>query len=864
MKLCKIVLILAFIYILLYSYPVLADSAKWEFFETTHFQIIYHQEVQTQAFLAASIAEEVFQDLCSFTGFKPYRKIAIIITGYDDIANGEAIPFDLIRIWVNPLNILTRVDNDWIRNVITHELTHIVQMETTFGINYWLKKMTGISTALQYPPNTFYPRWYLEGVAQYGSYRHGYDQLDRKRQMIFEQKTHNSEFYTDSELIWGRNPIGHEIVYNFGFGFFEYLMNKYGEEKFLELQILQNDYFYLGLDYTLPLVYNLGFKELMAEWQVELQERFPTHNDRSVSSRPLEKPPLAELSEPQITPKGGIIYVEKDYEHSTEKIKYWQKEKMETLLASPNLTNTRLSLANDGEKILYTAFNVIDNQVRQDLYEMTLETKQTKRLTFNQRINQGIYFQNGYLVVKNDWGKTHLYQIKGNQMIQLTETDFNFQITDLSLSPDEKKLAINFNYNGRRGIGIMNTLSWQYEKIFFPDIGLDWILGEFVDSSQILLSWDRLNHYDLYLLNIDTGECQRISNTKADIFQSQITYQNNQQIWQGLIYDSSGFTIASGDTINGETFTLYPEEIDFNDVDFTKPVVVNKGVYNHFSQLRNQYLAPYLNLTDGLGLGISQLFSDPLQELTLYYDFSWDTFNDRPLFNLDFRWKGTNPGLSFKMNSNLVKSNIVLSQFYRYYPYNFILSENFQLAESLKFTGVELNLSRAWFTEHPARTTVITGYYPANKYQQSGYRLLLQHTYDFPIGYFGDTLLTEMHLGYGTELGKIPYGGEGLLWVYPEGSLADGVISEKLTYQHNLLDLSNHISNMIQTGRLYSNFSTELTLIYNNKNLAIKEMFGIGLELETKVLNNLEINHEMTAAFNLDGDWGFKYNINIK
>lgn len=862
-RLINIAVLISFILI---TYGLASNAQQpidWQYIETDNFIIIYHPEVEKQAYVAAETAEEVFSDLSSFTGFTPYRKVAIIISAQDDIANGKAIPRDWIYIWANPLYTATRVDQQWLQNVITHELTHIVQTEATFGATYQLHKLTGASTILGLPPNFLHPRWFLEGVAQYGTARQGYDALDRKRQMIMEQEIQSEEFFTDSEIIWGRSPIGLESAYNFGFGFIDYLMRTYGEERFIELQQAQNDSYFSGLDEIFHQVYQKNVSSLVEEWKGELRTQFPRRNRRDPAVIIEKKPDLARWSEPVLTPEGGVIFTQSHVDRPSLQIKYWHpKEGLITLLDSPSLAQTRLALSKDGQKLLYTSYQYHNQHLWADLYEMDLENLKISRLTREERILQAVHYQDGYLVVKNDWGKQHLYLLDQGSLKQITATDFNFTITDLAISPDEKRLAINFNYNGRRGIALMTTELWQFEKIFFPPDAGDWLLGDFSDNEHLTFSWDYLNHYDLYRLNLSTGLIERLTFSREDILVGYLTDSSEEPSWIGQIYDPTGFTLARGLIDPIRVLTLKPEEIAFAATSPVNLIPVKQGKYRHYHQLRSDLLLPVYGIeNEDVIVGLSHLITDPLQELTFYYDLSWNLEEAELLANLEVNWSGSNPGIGLSLNIDQQEVRASLYENYEFYPYNLRTTQYFKYAHGLVLDQLQLELSRVWFSKYPAKTRLQGNYYPQPS--TAGYDLTIQHQQNFPIGYNGDSLTSRTVVGYAGGKSRFSWGQGDLLWVYGESSLAEALVTQKLNYQHNLLDLSTNITNLIQVGRLYTNLFGELGLFYADQEYITANMFGIGLEYETLLLNLIPMNYQLSVATNTSGDLKLLYGINM-
>lgn len=842
--------------LLFIAFPALAaaDGIQWRYFETEHFKIVYHPEVLDQANAVAEIAETVFKDQARFTGFKPYRKIAIIVSGLDDFANGFAVPRDVMKVWVNPLYTSTRVDQDWLKNLVTHELTHIVQMEATFGITYNTQKIMGGGSVLGIPPNALQPGWLAEGVAQYGSTRQGYDQLDRKRQMVMEQRIQSEDFYTDAELLWNRGNIGGEGYYNFGFGFFEYLMRTYGEKRFVELQEKHNSFYFLGLENTIRMVYDKSLSELIDGWKQELREKYPIRTDRQIALLLTQtKPEMSEWKEPLVTPNGEVIFAETNINRPTSAIKIWSPANgVKTLVENPNLSFTRLALSPNGDRLLYTAYHYKGTLIQYDLYELDLKTKQSKRLTTDERVLQALYYQDGYLLLKNDYGRTQLAYLHNGTIQPLARYDYNFAITDLAVSPDQTKAAVNFNYDGKRGIGILSTETWEYTTMYYPHEGQDWLLGEFINNHEITVSWERLSHYDLYRLNILSGTVDRVTNTREDVMQGQIIQQNGETVWYGQIFGPTGFDLAKGSVASIETLTLQPSLTTIVAAPKVEVKTLAKGKYDHFRQLKSDLLSPYYD-SEAQKVGYAQLLTDPLMELQVVYDLGWNFKTMQQEIAVETSWTGSNPGLSLSIVNVGPAVQVNSFETYNLHPYYISLGQSVSFAGFFHLDALQLGLSREWETSKPGSTAMSGTYYLADTYYAAGYTLSLTHEQTIPVGYNGNALTSTTTLGYAGGSVRLTWGGDGLLWSHPEAN-AIALAHEKLNYRLNFADISADFMNLLQTGRVYMNIFGEVGLFHDGQITTLANHVGAGFELETMFFNTIPLNLYFDAAITHQGD----------
>ena len=126
-----------------YTHPEL----EWQSFDTEHFTFHFHQGTRRTAFTAAKIIEDIYPAVTGLYDFRPKDRIHVIIKDTDDYSNGGAFFFNnKIEIWANNLDYVMRGTKNWLRDVITHEFTHMVSIQKT------------IKTSLTFPYGFF--QWF--------------------------------------------------------------------------------------------------------------------------------------------------------------------------------------------------------------------------------------------------------------------------------------------------------------------------------------------------------------------------------------------------------------------------------------------------------------------------------------------------------------------------------------------------------------------------------------------------------------------------------------------------------------------------------------------------------------------------------
>src|SRR5690606_23179554 len=217
----------------------------WYTIETEHFLVHFHADeagadrgdASRSAQAVARIAEDVYGPITALYDYEPDTKVSIILKDFEDYSNGAAYFFDnKIEIWVPALDSPLRGDHNWLRNVITHEFTHIVQVQATMKASrqlpfiyvQWLEYedvrrpdvLYGYPNVIaSYPiPTISNPAWFAEGTAQYMRAGLHYDDWDTHRDMLLRTRVLADEVLSLDDMggFYSHTSLERETVYNQG------------------------------------------------------------------------------------------------------------------------------------------------------------------------------------------------------------------------------------------------------------------------------------------------------------------------------------------------------------------------------------------------------------------------------------------------------------------------------------------------------------------------------------------------------------------------------------------------------------------------------------------------------------------------
>jgi len=273
-----------------YNHPEL----EWETIETEHFVVYYHQGLDRTPRIITKIAEEIYEPVTSLYKFEPDGKVHIIIKDTDDYSNGAAYYYDnKIEIWAKPMDFILRGTHNWLRNVVTHEFTHIISMQRARkmsrrfpalyfqNIGYEKEKRKDVlygfpNILISYPyAGTVIPMWFAEGLAQYGSNKFGYDHWDSHRDMILRVRVLNNALLSLNEMgVFGKNSIGNESTYNQGYSLVRYVADKYGDETLDRLAKSLSSFFAVSFDHAVKKVLGISQRQLYNDWKTYIESYY--------------------------------------------------------------------------------------------------------------------------------------------------------------------------------------------------------------------------------------------------------------------------------------------------------------------------------------------------------------------------------------------------------------------------------------------------------------------------------------------------------------------------------------------------------------------------------------------------------------
>ncbi|MCX5868468.1 MAG: DPP IV N-terminal domain-containing protein [Proteobacteria bacterium] len=528
-----------------YNHPEL----NWRVIETGHFRILYHQGEEVMAREGSRVAEEIYPRVTGYYGYEPAGKTVIIFQDTDDYAYGESSYFQsAILITATSLDLPLRGRADWLKNVITHEFTHLVSLKLAdrFGphlpllIFSILESGSGegrprvfhyLDLAGSFPiPGSISPSWFSEGIAQLGSTRFGSDTWDNYRDTFLRASWLADQVLSLDEMgiLSGKDAWEAELVYNQGFSFCRFLEERYGPEMSGKLAAEQGRGWHWNFGNTIKQVLGRDLPAVYAEWLAWLSEGYREElegiAENEIAGEKFAGKGRLNLS-PRFSPDGEwIAYVSSDRsDFMAESLLIVPREKGGNPIFVAGGVNSGASYAPDGRSLLYSREDLFDWRGNHfsDLYVYDLAERSETKITDGLRAFNPAWSPDGTRIafINNEGGDRNVWLLDLTrdeaELKPLTQFSGGAQLFSPAFSPAGDRIAFGILDRGNEEIYSVDLSGKVHPLVSGPANERD---PAWVDESHLLYSSDQGGIFNLYLLDLASGERKQLTRVKTGAF----------------------------------------------------------------------------------------------------------------------------------------------------------------------------------------------------------------------------------------------------------------------------------------------------------------------------------------------------------
>jgi Tol biopolymer transport system component len=540
----------------------------WTTLETTHFQIHYHQGGEALARKTAQIAEDVHVRLVPRIKWEPKGKTQVVLVDAMDEANGmtTVMPYNImVLLLTQPVGepgFGTTPYDDWMRMLITHEYTHVLQLDMITG------GLGGVTQSLFgrfYFPNALQPIWLIEGLAVYEETEQTAGGRGRSAgaDMVLRMATLEGPFPLLNQMAvfpdsW---PQG-DVPYLFGGSFTRFIADTYGREKLADLSITYSGRgFPFLVNSTADRALGEQYAKLYREWRDELRVRYfrqqETVKAKGVTASTALTHKGFETLAPSFSPDGTRIAYREANGDEFPGLYVMNADgtgdrKLTENLSPSSATGSTLAWSADGGRLYYTKIEVRGTNFIDDLYYYDLKKGREVRLTKKLRARDPQLSPDGskLIFVTNRMGMTRLalLDISSERKRLAEQKDVVFLTAESEMqyegprfSPDGSKIAVGLRQpGGYKDIWILDSTGTKIDEVMH-DRAIDGAPAWSPDGKALYFTSDRTGIYNLYAWDLETRNLYQITNVLGGAFTPAPSPDNRMLAFTS--YSAKGFDV---------------------------------------------------------------------------------------------------------------------------------------------------------------------------------------------------------------------------------------------------------------------------------------------------------------------------------
>ncbi|MBD3288887.1 hypothetical protein GF337_08805, partial [candidate division KSB1 bacterium] len=536
---------------------------KWYTIETKHFMVHYHKGAERTARVVAKIAEDIYLPITSLYLYEPDDKIHFVIRDHDDFSNGAAFYYDnKVEIWATPMDFMLRGSHNWLRNVVTHEFTHMISLGAARKmsrsipaiymqyIDYEPEKNPYVlygfpNKIVSYPiAMTIVPMWLAEGMAQFQLPGLNYDRWDSHRDMILRDATLEGELLDHKEMaVFGDNSIRNEKSYNQGYSLTQYIVDQYGLESLRRIVREMKSPFRFSVNGAIKNVLNISERQLYKDWKTYLEKMYDYRTERIqtnlVTGEVLRDEGSADIY-PIWSPDGKrYAFLSNEDEKSISKTSLYvhDTESNKTKKIKDGVLHS-VNWSPDGTKLIYTKYSDATKYLSHylDIFAYDLKKEKERPITRYYRAQSPAWSPDGksmvFVVTKDGTQNLVKLDLETKKPQYLTKFKNGEQIFTPRWAPNGNAIIVSLAERHKRNIALISADSGKIhylirdkydarDPIFSPD-------GEYV-----YFSWDRTGIFNIYRMDARGKNVKQLTNVLGGAFMPSVN-KNGQLLYSGF------------------------------------------------------------------------------------------------------------------------------------------------------------------------------------------------------------------------------------------------------------------------------------------------------------------------------------------
>lgn len=679
----------------LYSTQYRVPDQQWTQITSEHFRIIFPERYRNEAILSLSILEAEYSDIQDLVGGN-LRHFPFILNPENDRSNGFVSPLNFrSEVEIAPIRgkALNPKSGNWLESVMPHELVHALHFS---GNPPALTRILGLfSPDMRRSVHSAAPLGTLEGIAVHheshgtlsqsgrGNYPYFYNQFNTLLNTPDEWSMGQLVHVTDYTPPFNRHYIG-------GYEFTNWLQTTYGDDATKRAIKFHYKYPFLG--------YGTALRHSTGKWPGELHKDFTEDVNQRESQRlslisdntdayqreiPF-KGKCRRLSRPIWLSESQLIFYARTCNRPAGFYLYDTETNESNLLKEVIISeDVYYSLSPDKSMLYYSRYHrdsKYDNLFRGDIYELEIQSGQTRRLSNKQRLFSPESSANNLLALKTQSYRQTLVSVDlldatiDEDFDQLPESTI-IQIASNPLRPDQT--AFIGKVKGVQAIWFYDLSESQSLLSGSPDIvfenGSVFDLQWSNDGTRLLFISDHTGTMNAFEYHTDENKIYQLTDSSHNIYEASYSPDDSKiSFIRQSGYEQLVFTMPISDAIHG---LIEPATWTFNDgvrSQLNRPLMNREDLSFSDEWIEQEYrtglgwLKPRLWLPtyetqsgfDKFGVTLESV--DQMNSQS--YSLSLDHYLDRLWFDLTYSHKTFYPGFEVDLFSRPSITNFRISE----------------------------------------------------------------------------------------------------------------------------------------------------------------------------------------------------------
>ena len=634
---------------------------KWREIKGKKFHVVFPLGYEEEASYTLFTARKFYKKLQTLWGMDVKDKINILLTDSFDASNGSAtfFPFNRVEIYLfNPMPD-TKLGSckEWIDLVLSHEMTHIFNMNAGSGFTYFMRKIFGTNPFFY--PMIFAPAWVMEGVAVYIESRlTASGRLNSPDYKIMLNRIASTRGMPGVIHVFGEPTDwpGPAAKYFYGATFIHFLANRYGEDKVKKFVkyysrklipvIKRNDSKLVPFTVSEALRKFFG-KSIYSLWDefvesIQVSQQPPIGKVNVLTSSGIDK------KYPAAGENRRIYYVNQNYKEfpgiyeldltDGKTRRLIKKQGVNGLFYDSNHQKLYFSAADRYKSYYYFS----------DIYEMDINTLQVKQLTRGGRFFHPVKKGNRLYCIKRKRSSSYLARLDLKSGMETILSPGFCAMAYPALSPEGDHIAVSIKKKNENWcIGIFSPEGKLLKQIN-PDSTKSYS-PVWKNANELLFITEYKDNYRLACVNLETGIITVFHDAQLPGVQYFSLLPDKTQAIVSF-FDANGFNLGRVNLPGLETEKISPKcREPAGPLASNGGPLLKIGKYKFLRDLFPKYFTPGYrsagsDIQPGIFLSGTDIVYEHSFEFDSYYGLETRTFN----WSFNYTYDGFYPTLIFK------------------------------------------------------------------------------------------------------------------------------------------------------------------------------------------------------------------------